>query len=139
MDQRVPGGPTPFDREAPGLSPPFAVPTGFRIPFSEPRRRPASGRNCLPVNDDRETQHGREEAESNDRGDRPLLPGRAGGRVPARPLDGQLARLLGRSVKTVYERIAKGRLDGAFRKRERNHLIWRDRAIGLIFNGKEWR
>jgi len=50
----------------------------------------------------------------------------------------QLASLLGLSVKTVYEWIAKGRLDGAFRKRGKHVLIWRDRAIDLLFNGKEW-
>jgi excisionase family DNA binding protein len=50
----------------------------------------------------------------------------------------QLAELLGLSVKTVYEWIARGRLDGAFRKRGKHVLIWRDRAIDLLFNGKEW-
>lgn len=50
----------------------------------------------------------------------------------------QLAELLQISVKTVYKWIAKGRLDGAFRKRGKHHLIWRDRAIEILFNGKEW-
>ena len=50
----------------------------------------------------------------------------------------QLAELLQISAKTVYEWIAKGRLDGAFRKRGRHHLIWRDRAIDILLNGKEW-
>lgn len=50
----------------------------------------------------------------------------------------QLAVLLGLSVKTVYEWIARGRLDGAFRKRGKHNLIWRDRALKLIFNGPEW-
>ena len=50
----------------------------------------------------------------------------------------QLAALLGLSVKTVYEWIARGRLDGAFRKRGKHNLIWRDRALKLIFNGPEW-
>jgi excisionase family DNA binding protein len=50
----------------------------------------------------------------------------------------QLAELLQISVKTIYEWIAKGRLDGAFRKRGKHHLIWRDRAIEILFNGKEW-
>ena len=50
----------------------------------------------------------------------------------------QLAALLQLSVKTVYEWIAKGRLDGAFRKRGKHHLIWRDRAIEILFNEREW-
>ena len=50
----------------------------------------------------------------------------------------QLAGLLGLSVRTVYEWIAKGRLDGAFRKRGKHILIWRDKVIDVIFNGKEW-
>ena len=50
----------------------------------------------------------------------------------------QLAELLQISSKTVYEWIAKGRLDGAFRKRGKHQLIWRDRAIEILFNGKNW-
>jgi excisionase family DNA binding protein len=50
----------------------------------------------------------------------------------------QLADLLGLSVRTVYEWIAKGRLDGAFRKRGKHILVWRDKALDLILNGKEW-
>ena len=50
----------------------------------------------------------------------------------------QLAQILGLSAKTVYEWIAKGRLDGAFRKRGKHNLIWRDRAVDIIFNGPEW-
>ena len=50
----------------------------------------------------------------------------------------QLADLLGLGVGTVYEWIAKGRLDGAFRKRGKHVLIWRDKVIDVIFNGKEW-
>lgn len=50
-----------------------------------------------------------------------------------------LAKLLGRSRKTVYDWIAKGRLDGAFRKRGKHCLIWRDRALDILFNGKEWK
>ena len=49
-----------------------------------------------------------------------------------------LAQILGLSVKTIYEWIAKGRLDGAFRKRGKHVLIWRDRAIALLMNGKDW-
>lgn len=51
---------------------------------------------------------------------------------------GQLAAILDISVKTIYEWIAKGRLDGAFRKRGKHNLIWRDRAFDILFNGKEW-
>jgi len=51
----------------------------------------------------------------------------------------QLAELAGgRSVKTIYFWIAEGRLDGAFRKRGKHLLIWRDRAIDLLFNSPEW-
>ncbi|MBX9581063.1 MAG: helix-turn-helix domain-containing protein [Gemmataceae bacterium] len=51
---------------------------------------------------------------------------------------GQLAELLGKSPKTVYEWLARGRLDGAFRKRGKHVLLWRDRALDILFNGKEW-
>lgn len=51
----------------------------------------------------------------------------------------QLAAILQRSEKTVYEWIAKGRLDGAFRKRGKHHLIWRDRALEILFNGPDWK
>jgi len=50
----------------------------------------------------------------------------------------QLADLVQISPKTIYERVAKGRLDGAFRKRGKHLLVWRDRAIDILFNGKEW-
>ena len=50
----------------------------------------------------------------------------------------QLADLMRVSVKTLYQWLAEGRLDGAFRKRGKHHLIWRDRAIDILFNGKEW-
>jgi excisionase family DNA binding protein len=50
----------------------------------------------------------------------------------------QLAGLLGLSVKTVYHWIAQGRLDGTFRKRGKHVLIWRARALDLLFNGKDW-
>ena len=49
-----------------------------------------------------------------------------------------LAALLHLSPKTMYEWIAKGRLDGAFRKRGKHVLIWRDCALEHIFNGREW-
>lgn len=51
----------------------------------------------------------------------------------------QVAELLGNlSRKTVYTWIAAGRLDGAFRKRGKHLLFWRDRVIDRIFNGAEW-
>jgi hypothetical protein len=50
----------------------------------------------------------------------------------------QFAELIGLSSKTISEWIRKGRLDGALRKRGKHNLIWRDRALDLIFNGKEW-
>ncbi len=50
----------------------------------------------------------------------------------------ELAELLGLSVKTIYEWMSKGRLDGAYRKRGKRALIVRDRALDIIFNGKEW-
>lgn len=49
-----------------------------------------------------------------------------------------LAQLLGLSRKTIYQWIAQGRLDGAFRKRGKHVLIWRDRAVELLMCGKEW-
>lgn len=51
----------------------------------------------------------------------------------------QFAGLLGISLKTVYEWISRGRLDGAFRKRGKHILIWRDRALKILFNGPDWR
>jgi excisionase family DNA binding protein len=50
----------------------------------------------------------------------------------------QFAALLGLSVKTIYEWMMKGHLDGAYRKRGKHVLIWRDRALDLVLNGKEW-
>ncbi len=50
----------------------------------------------------------------------------------------QLAAVCGVSVKTIYHWIARGHLDGAFRKRGKHVLIWRDRALDTIFNGPDW-
>jgi hypothetical protein len=50
----------------------------------------------------------------------------------------QFAKLLQRSPKTIYHWIAAGRLDGAFRKRGKHLLIWRDRALAILFNGPDW-
>lgn len=49
-----------------------------------------------------------------------------------------LAQLLGLKTKTIYFWIANGRLNGAFRKRGKHILIWRDRAIDQLFNGPDW-
>jgi excisionase family DNA binding protein len=68
---------------------------------------------------------------------RPFL-GAAGERYPLILSPAGLADLLGLSVKTVYDWLAKGRLDGAFRKRGKHVLLWRDRALDILFNGKEW-
>ena len=51
----------------------------------------------------------------------------------------QLATLVQVSVKTIYEWISQGRLDGSFRKRGKHLLIWRDRALDILFNGPEWK
>jgi excisionase family DNA binding protein len=64
--------------------------------------------------------------------------GGAAGQFPLILSPDQLAGLLGLSVKTVYEWMSKGRLDGAYRKRGKHALIWRDRALDILFNGKEW-
>ena len=64
--------------------------------------------------------------------------GPAGEQFPVILSPAQLASLLGLSVKTVYEWIARGRLEGAFRKRGKHVLIWRDRALDLLYNGKDW-
>lgn len=50
----------------------------------------------------------------------------------------QLASLLQVSKKTLYEWLAKGRLDGSFRKRGKHVLVWRDRALDLLLNGPDW-
>jgi excisionase family DNA binding protein len=65
--------------------------------------------------------------------------GKAGEEFPVILSPATLAALLRLSPKTIYEWIARGRLDGAFRKRGKHVLIWRDRAIELLFNGPEWR
>lgn len=49
------------------------------------------------------------------------------------------AKLINRSRKTIYFWIARGRLDGAFRRRGKHCLIFRDRAIKILFAGKEWQ
>ena len=58
--------------------------------------------------------------------------------VPAILSTQALADLIGVSRKTLYEWLQKGRLDGAFRKRGKHNLFWRDRALDILFNGPEW-
>lgn len=50
----------------------------------------------------------------------------------------EFADLCGLSLKTVYQWIADGRLDAALRKRGKHNLIWRDKALDLLFNGPDW-
>lgn len=50
----------------------------------------------------------------------------------------QASELLQISRSTIYEWIAKGRLDGCFRRRGKHIRLWRDKLIDIIFNGKEW-
>ena len=50
----------------------------------------------------------------------------------------QLAKIAGRSRSTVYQWLQQGRLDGALRRRGKGVLIWRDKAIYLLFNGPNW-
>jgi predicted site-specific integrase-resolvase len=50
----------------------------------------------------------------------------------------QLSDVLGLSVKTVYTWMSSGVLDGAYRRRGKHALIWRDRVIEVIFNGPDW-
>jgi excisionase family DNA binding protein len=64
--------------------------------------------------------------------------GELAGQFPPIVSPTQLAELLGLSVKTIYEWMSKGRLDGAYRRRGKHALIWRDRALDIILNGKEW-
>ncbi len=46
----------------------------------------------------------------------------------------QAAKLLQISRSTLYEWLKKGRLDGAYRKRGKHILLWRDKIIEIIFN-----
>jgi transposase len=50
----------------------------------------------------------------------------------------QLAEIFGVSPKTISVWIAKGRLDGSFRKRGKHIRFWRDKALDILFNGPEW-
>ena len=70
---------------------------------------------------------------------RQAFAGPTGETVPPILSPARLAALLDLSPKTIYEWIAQERLDGAFRKRGKHVLIWRDRALDLLFNGPEWQ
>ena len=62
-----------------------------------------------------------------------------GAQVPVILTLDELATLARVHTKTLCEWVAKGPLDGAFRKRGKRLLFWRDRAIDILFNGKEWQ
>jgi excisionase family DNA binding protein len=51
----------------------------------------------------------------------------------------QLAELLNLSIKTVYEWLSRGRLEGASRRRGKRVLILRDRALQLLISGPDWK
>lgn len=50
----------------------------------------------------------------------------------------QLATAIDIQRSTVYEWIAKGRLDGCFRKRGKHNLLVTEATIEQIFNGPDW-
>lgn len=64
--------------------------------------------------------------------------GELGKMFPVIMSPGQLAALCGKSRKTIYAWIEAGRLDGCFRKRGKHCLIWRDRALKILFDGPTW-
>ena len=49
-----------------------------------------------------------------------------------------LAELVGRSIKTIYDWNAKGRLDTVLRKRGKHCYVWRDGFLNLFMNGANW-
>ena len=51
-----------------------------------------------------------------------------GAKIPAILTPARLADLLGLARKTIYMWLANGHFNGAFRKRGKHNLIWRDRA-----------
>ena len=50
----------------------------------------------------------------------------------------QAADMIGAKLKTVYEWSSRGRLSGCARRRGKHLLVYRDRFIEELFNGKEW-
>jgi len=51
----------------------------------------------------------------------------------------QVAELFQQSVKTIDDWMAKGRLDGTYRRLGKRCVFWRDRVISKYFNQKEKR
>lgn len=50
----------------------------------------------------------------------------------------KFANELDMSVKTLYQWIEQGRLDGSFRKRGKKIFILRKEALNILFNGPDW-
>lgn len=51
----------------------------------------------------------------------------------------KLSEVVGLKVRTLREWIARGYLEGTFRKRGKYLLFVRDRVIAKLFNGPEWQ
>lgn len=49
-----------------------------------------------------------------------------------------VARMVGKSAKTIYNWVESGRLKGAVRRQGKSLYFWRDRVIDRIFNGPNW-
>lgn len=49
-----------------------------------------------------------------------------------------VARMVGKSVKTIYNWVESGRLKGAVRRQGKCLYLWRDRVLDKIFNGPDW-
>lgn len=62
----------------------------------------------------------------------------SGTKIPEVLSPAQLSELIGISLKTLYEWVARGRLDGSYRRRGKHLFFWRDRALSEIFNGPDW-
>ncbi len=50
----------------------------------------------------------------------------------------QVAQMLGYARSTIYQWIAAGLFDGAYRRRGKGVRFWRDRVLHIFFNGPEW-
>lgn len=50
----------------------------------------------------------------------------------------QVGLILGYARATVYQWLAQGRFDGAYRRRGKHIRLWRDRVLDLFFNGPDW-
>lgn len=51
----------------------------------------------------------------------------------------ELAKILNRSVKTIYAWIAAGRLKGCYKKRGKHIMIYRPSAVERILTGPDWK